>query len=86
MLGEWRGGGRVALDRRFSYLLGAYERYGKQNTIHLANAEHKAELLRDILVQLGCEDVAWRTHGQGIPWVHVVEFEPTSKIRSWLSM
>ena len=74
------------LDRRFSYILGAYERYGVGTAVRLANAGSKAELLRDILVEIGCEDVCWRMEAQGAPVLNSIEFVPTVPLRSLLKI
>jgi len=43
--------------RALAYVVGAYQRYGQNNSLVLANALHKAELLVSLLRQAGCDDV-----------------------------
>ncbi len=72
------------LDARFSYVLGAYERYGDGWSIRLTNADHKAQLLRQLLVELGCDEVVWRS-ACGVPRLQSIEFVPTDALRKLLA-
>ena len=72
-------------SERFSYLLGAYIRYGEGNSLVLANATHKAELLRDLLVSIYCPRVSWEIDQRGAPVKNTITFEPTDELREFLS-
>jgi hypothetical protein len=68
-----------------SFLAGAYARFGRKGEFRLANAEHKALLIRDLLRELGCSNVELMRANPGyVPAIRVVRFTPTPAIDSWL--
>lgn len=67
-------------DERFSYLLGAYQRYGTDTTMRFANATPKAELVARLLREVSCEYVAWKFWQKGAPFINEIEFEPTDDL------
>lgn len=69
------------VDRKLSYILGVYERYGNEDRISFPNASHKASLIRDLLIELWCPHVTWTTHAQGAPHCNSIQFELTPPLR-----
>jgi len=76
-------------DRRakLSFLAGAYVRYGEGSLFRFANAEHKAELIRDLLNEFGCSQVelVHTNPGGYVPWIFEVRFEPSPELSPWFS-
>jgi len=68
-------------DARFSYLLGVYQRYGRDRTITFGNATHKAEIVTRLLQELQCPYVAWKMRQDCVPFLHEIEFEPTAELK-----
>jgi hypothetical protein len=66
---------------RFSFLLGAYQRYGSGTTFTFANSSGKADLIRTLLCDVGCEYVGWKGWFRGAPTRYIVEFEPIEDLR-----
>jgi hypothetical protein len=68
-------------DVKLAYLAGAYYRYGEGDSFRFANSSGKADLIRDLLTELGCPaERSWR---EGIPYTHWVRFTPTDELRRW---
>jgi hypothetical protein len=67
------------------FLAGAYARFGGGTAFPLPNATHKAHLIRDVLLELGCADAhAVRSNPGRVPEVLKVRFQPTSKLAQLL--
>ena len=72
---------------RLSFLSGAYVRFGEGPPFRFANARHKAELVRDLLEELGCGRVEIVHANPGyVPALLEVSFEPSQELRAWFSM
>jgi len=72
-------------EEKLSYLAGAYARHGQGNTFRLANARHKAEVVADLLRELGCRGVTLSLTNPGYaPSIHEVGFEPSEDVARWL--
>jgi hypothetical protein len=72
---------------RLSFLSGASARFGEGPTFRFANARHKAELVLDLLQELGCRKVeAVHANPGYVPSVLEVRFELSHELRAWLSM
>ena len=70
---------------KLAYLAGAYARHGHGNTFRLANARHKAEVVADLLRELGCLEVTLSLTNPGyVPAIHEVAFEPSEDLGRWL--
>jgi hypothetical protein len=67
-------------DTRFSFLLGAYLRYGKEKSLTFANATPKAELVAKLLMDVYCDYVGWKFWQNAVPCLNIVEFEPTDEL------
>lgn len=73
---------------KFSFILGAYLRYGGTNTederekrgIFLFNAPHKAEICTELLKDCGFENVKYTFREGNIPTPHIITFEVTPKL------
>jgi hypothetical protein len=65
---------------RFSFLLGAYQRYGSENAYTFSNSTGKADLVHTLLCEIGCDYVGWKSWLKGVPIRNVVEFEPTEDL------
>lgn len=64
------------LDARFSYLLGVYERYSRGSKLIFANASHKVEVVKQLLIDCWCATISHKMKGlRGAPCVHELEFE-----------
>jgi hypothetical protein len=71
---------------KLSFLAGAYVRFGEKSVFRFANARHKAELVRELLTELGCTNVELIHSNPGyIPAVFDVVFEPSDEIRDWFA-
>ncbi|TCR70707.1 hypothetical protein [Rhizobium sp. BK376] len=64
------------VDCRFSYLLGAYMRYGSGNGFQLANSGHKIDLIITFLERLGAKWVSKVWSVGGAPRIGVIRFGP----------
>ena len=64
------------VDSRFSFLLGAHIRYGKNNSFELANAAHKVQLIIEFLEYLGASWIRWSWTIGTAPVGHRIEFGP----------
>jgi hypothetical protein len=72
---------------RLSFLSGAYVRFGEGSLFRFANARHKAELVRGLLVELECGHVEVIHANPGyVPAVFEVRFEPFQELDAWLSV
>ena len=76
---------KTAASERFSYLLGAHIRFGRGNSLIFANATSKAEILRDLLLSIGCPRVSWEIDQHGVPARNTIMFEPTDELREFMS-
>ena len=68
-----------------AYLAGAYQRFGQGDSIVLANAEHKAQLIAEWLVQVGATNVRHETMRETVPNGNVVSFRASPALRRALS-
>jgi len=64
------------VDSRFSYLLGAYLRYGRKNTFEFANATQKVDLIVDFLERLGAKWLSKSWSIGGAPCCTIIQFGP----------
>jgi len=64
------------VDCRFSYLLGAHLRYGKDNAFQFANASHKVDLIIAFLELLGADWISKAWTIDGAPTCVVIRFGP----------
>ncbi len=69
-------GGR---DGKMEYLAGAYSRFFSGEEFRFANALHKAEIIRDLLVEFDCTDVDLVTIA-GFPGTTTITFQPSEEI------
>jgi hypothetical protein len=72
-------------DAMLAYLSGAYQRYGRGNTIGFANAEHKADLIARLLTEVGATDVRRLTARDSIPNGNWVQFHASSDLMAVLT-
>jgi hypothetical protein len=67
---------------RLSYLAGAYMRYGEDDSFHFANADHKVDLIVDLLKQFGCRRVELKVSAPDIiPRGSTITFDPSGTLR-----
>lgn len=64
------------VDCRFSYLLGAYIRYGRNNTFEFANATQKVDLIVNFLERLGAKWLSKSWSIGGVPRCTIIQFGP----------
>lgn len=69
---------------RLAYLSGAYLRYGDGNSLTIYNARHKADLLVDLLKEVGCTDVVLDSLDT-IPVTSNISFHPTDETKEWFT-
>lgn len=62
------------VDSRFSYLHGCYLRYGTDDTIRIANAEHQVKLIIQLIDELRFDWVQWHKDLKRIPQTHRITF------------
>lgn len=92
--GEWKSMGWANLNYdsfnnksesiKYSYLAGAYFRFGLSNRYRLTNGQRKAELISKLLTDVGCPDPSISIK-KGIPSTVYVDFKPTVKLLDWFS-
>jgi hypothetical protein len=69
------------LEAKWSFLIGAHQRYGWQNSFKFANAWHKVQLVSQLLKELGSTKVVIiYPNPDYVPSVSYVAFEPTAEI------
>jgi hypothetical protein len=74
-------------EARLSYLVGAHERYGEQNSFRFANAFHKVQLVQQLLYDVGCPKVVIvYPNPDRIPAIYRIAFEPTSELITRLKL
>lgn len=67
-----------SVNRRFQIM--------SDNSLVLANALHKAELLVSLLRQAGCDDVSLESRTQGAPHAHIIRFAPCQQVQQGLAI
>ncbi|WP_444996284.1 hypothetical protein [Aliikangiella sp. IMCC44359] len=66
------------MDSRYSYLYGAYIRYGKEGfKYRFANSSHKVKLVMNIIESLESDWVQMRKYLRGAPTTYEIEFGPS---------
>ena len=50
-----------------------------------SNAMSKAEILRDLLLSVGCPRVSWEIDQHGVPTRNTITYEPTNELREFMS-
>jgi hypothetical protein len=70
--------------RALAYLAGAWCRYGRGNEFIFANSSDKAELIAQLLDDVGCRDVRREYNFGYIPRTNWVRFQPTDELKAWL--
>ena len=73
-------------DPRFSFLLGAYNRFAKKATFRFSNATHKAEIVAKLLREVNCDTVIWTSRQNCVPIQHEIEFVPTEELKSLFAL
>jgi len=71
-------------EAQLAFLSGAFARRSRDGDYLLVNAEHKAELIGQLLADLGCSDVWVRSTAGLIPRTTLVSFVPTAEVTQWL--
>ena len=66
---------------KLAYLRGAYRRYGSGQTFTFANARHKATLIAELLIELGCNDVVLDSSKDSIAQTNIVRYVPSEEVR-----
>lgn len=68
-------------EAKLSYLIGVHHRYGEENMFFFANAYHKAQLVHQLLQELGSPKVVF-VYGdpERVPYSFRVAFEPTAEL------
>ena len=72
-------------SRALAYVAGAWMRYGRVPDFAFANSRHKAELIAQLLVNLGCVKVSVEEIFGFVPHATYVHFRPTDEVKEWLS-
>ena len=68
-------------EAKISYLIGTHQRYGTENCFLFANAYHKAQLVYQLLKELGSPSVVFvHPDPDKIPSCFQVAFEPTAEL------
>jgi hypothetical protein len=68
-------------EAKLSYLIGAHQRYGEENMFLFANAYHKAQLVYQLLQELGSPNVVLvNADPDRVPSPFRVIFEPTAEL------
>jgi hypothetical protein len=68
-------------EARLSFLIGAHQRFGQQNSFRFANAWQKMQLVIQLLKEMDCPNVVIiYPHPEKIPAVSQVAFEPTPEL------
>ena len=70
---------------RIAFLIGAYKRYGEENRFRFGNTYHKARLVEELLIILGCPRLRFTRDMGGVPHLHEIEFEMTEELREILT-
>jgi hypothetical protein len=71
----------AGMREKISFLIGAYVRFGKDNTYVFANAEHKVRLSMSLLEQVGCTNINLSTNPDDhIPRVSTISFTPSAAL------
>ncbi len=74
-------------NQKYSFLLGAYLRYGLYNdnfcTYYFGNSISKANIIYELLKELKCTDVTYKINKR-IPAGHVVKFKPNATLNKIL--
>lgn len=68
-------------EAKLSYLIGVHQRYGEENIFSFANAYHKAQLVHQLLQELGSPNVVLvYPKPDRAPCLFRVAFEPTAEL------
>jgi hypothetical protein len=74
-------------EAKFAYLIGTYQRYGKHNMFQFANAHHKAQLVQQLLQEVGSPQVVFiYSDPDSVPSIFRVAFEPTIELIERLNL
>lgn len=74
------------VDPRYSYLYGAYIRYGQNSTITLANARSKVRVILQLLEDVECDWIEHRWSLKGAPTMHRIRFGPAPSLARLLKI
>ena len=69
---------------KYSYLAGAYFRFGTDDRFHFTNGKKKAELTSRLLEDLGCSKPVISVK-RGLPYSIFVDFSFTEELRDWIN-
>jgi hypothetical protein len=70
--------------RALAYLAGVWLRYGRGPDFVFANARDKAQLVADLLHDLGCHGIRIESTVGLVPQGNTVHFTPTDEVATWL--
>lgn len=76
----------ASMREKVSFLVGAYARFGRDNTYVFANAEHKVRLTMSLLEEVGCTNVSLSTNpDDSVPRVFTISFAPSARFAAGLA-
>lgn len=71
--------------QRFSFLAGAYVRYGHENAFHILMGDRKADQIGRLLLSAGCKEVVVSYRPGYVPRTYAVSYQPTPEVAAWLA-
>jgi hypothetical protein len=75
-------------QQKMSFIAGAYTRFGEKNDttfcMRLFNSGSKAQLCTDLLKEMKCQNVEYKTSTNTIPTNHTIYFKPNTELKEYL--